>query len=79
MLVNLVSNAYTGAGTAATSLKPFSIVNSPDVQVQLFAEAPDYNNRTAASSAFVGSTNTYTFMQCSLGPRSPAALLRGPY
>lgn len=79
VLVNLVSSAYTSAGAAATPLLPFSIVNSPTVQVQLYAEAPEYNNRTTARSAVVGSTNTYTFMQCSLGPRSPVMLTRGPY
>ena len=78
VLVNLVSAAFNSSGTAATPLLPFSIVNPPTVQVQLYAENPDYNNRTTANSSFVNSTNTYTFMQCSLGARS-AVLLHSPY
>ena len=78
VLVNLVSAANTSAGTAATPLLPFSIVNAPTVTVQLYAENPDYNNRTTAGSNPINSPDTYTYMQCSLGARSPV-LLRGPF
>ena len=78
VLVSLVSSAVGPNGAAALTLQPFSIVNSPTVQVQLYAENPDYNNRTAGRPNAINSANTYTFMQCSLGARSPV-LLRSPY
>lgn len=78
VLVSLVSSAVGPNGNAAATLTPFSIVNSPTVQVQLYAENPDYNNRTAGRPNSVNAANTYTFMQCSLGARSPV-LLRSPY
>ena len=78
-LVNLASAAYNSSGTAATPLLPFSVVNSPTVTVQLYAQNPDYSNRTTAISNNIGSANTYTFMQSSLGPRSPTTTVRAPY
>ena len=78
VLVNLVSTANTSNGTAAAPLLPFSIVDSPTVTVQLYAENPDYNNRSTAVYNSINSVNTYTFMQSSLGARSPVQL-RTPY
>lgn len=78
VLVNLVSSAYNSGGTAVNPQLPFSIINSPTVQVQLYAANPEYNNRTSTGLTFVNASNTYTYMQCSLGARSPV-LLRSPY
>ena len=78
VLVNLVSAATNSSGTAASTLLPFSIVNSPTVTVQLYAQNPDYSNRSTAAYNSINSFDTYTYMQSSLGPRSPVQL-HGPF
>ena len=66
----------TALGSAPVPL-PFSLGPSPSINVDLYAEAPDYNNRTAIAGTSNGSTglstaNTYTFIESALSPRSAA-------
>ena len=70
------------AGTNATGL-PFSLGPTPSINVDIFAEAPDYNNRTVIAGTSNGSTglstaNTYTYLQTALAPRN-AAIMQGTY
>lgn len=64
---------------------PFSLGPTPSLNVDLYAEAPDYNTRTSTggtNNVFNGinSANTYTFVQTALAPRNPTlGLLRTPY
>ncbi len=68
-------------GTAATPL-PFSLGPTPSINVDLYAEAPDYNNRTTiagTTNGFVGlnTANTYTYLQTALSTRN-SAIIRNP-
>ena len=67
----LGSSPTTGTVTTSPAL-PFSLGPSPSVNVNLYAEAPDYNNRN------LGSANTYNYLQAAFAPRNPA-LLHSPY
>ena len=53
---------------------PFTLGPAPTVNVDLYAEAPDYNNRTSV----VGSANTYTYLATAFSPRNPALLTNPP-
>ncbi len=69
-------------GTANTPL-PFSFGPTPSINVDLYAEAPDYNNRTAVAGTNNGYTglstaDTYTYIQTALSTRNPV-ILRSPY
>jgi hypothetical protein len=51
---------------------PFSLGPSPSVNIDIYAQAPDYNNRG------LNTADTYTYLQTALAPRNPT-LLRSPY
>ena len=78
VVVNLVSTAFSSAGATVNPLLPFSLVNPPTVAVQLYAVNPDYTNRNTAAYNSINSADTYTYMQSSLGARSPVQV-NGPY
>lgn len=67
----ILANLASSVGGKAPPL-PFSLGPSPSVNVDLYAEAPDYNNRN------FGSANTYTFHSSAFSPRNPS-LLANPY
>ena len=69
VLTNLVS---TVGGVIAPL--PFTLGTFPTVNVDLYAEAPDYNNNTRN----IGSANTYTYIQTAFASRNPS-LLSNPY
>ena len=69
-------------GTAATPL-PFALGATPTINVDLYAEAPDYNNRTTVAGTTnlfngLNTADTYTYLQSALAPRNPIGLLRNP-
>jgi hypothetical protein len=51
---------------------PFSLGPSPSVNIDIYAQAPDYNNRG------LNTADTYTYLETALAPRNPT-LLRSPY
>ena len=60
-------------GVTTTPALPFSLGPTPSVNVGLYAQAPDYNNRTRD----IGSANTYTYLQAAFSPRN-AGMLSSP-
>ncbi len=73
-------------GTATTPL-PFSLGPPPSINIDLYVEAPDYNNRnplvggvTSTNNSYngVNSANTYTYLQTAISPRN-SGLLNSPY
>ena len=79
VVANLAPTAYNGAGASVNTLLPFTLAAPPTVTVQLYTENPDYANRSTARYNSVNSADTYTFMQSSLGTRSPVTTVRSPY
>lgn len=86
--VNTAANykvlTYLSTGTPGTAaLYPFALGQTPTVNVDLYAEAPDYNNRTSLSGTTnnfngLNSANIYTYLQTGLAPRNPLGLIRSP-
>ena len=73
-------------GTAVTPL-PFTLGPAPSINVDLYVEAPDYNNRNPMANGVastnnlyngVGTANTYTYLQTAISPRN-SGLLNPPY
>ena len=69
-------------GATATPL-PFSFGPTPSINVDLNAEAPDYNNRTTIAgtnntSNGLNTANTYTYLQSAFSPRN-GAVFHGTY
>jgi prepilin-type N-terminal cleavage/methylation domain-containing protein len=63
VITNLIPNAPA---------LPFSLGPSPSVNIDLYTQAPEYNNRN------LNTADTYTYLCTALSPRNPA-LLRSPY
>lgn len=78
----VLTSLTAALGTNPTPL-PFSLGPKPSINVDLYAEAPDYNNRTSAAGTKngfngLGTANTYTYLQTALSPR-PGSILHSPY
>ncbi len=67
----VITNLVSSVGGSATPL-PFSFGPSPSVNVDIYAEAPDYNNRN------LGTANTYTYLSTAFSPRNPSLLTSPP-
>ena len=67
----VMTNLVSSVGGQPPPL-PFSYGPSPSVNVDIYAEAPDYNNRN------LGTANTYTFLSTAFSPRNPALLTSPP-
>ena len=72
----------TSTASAGNPLLPFSLGQTPTINLDLFAEAPDYNKRTTLAGTANGSvgldtSNTYTYVQTALAPRN-SSLVRSP-
>jgi prepilin-type N-terminal cleavage/methylation domain-containing protein len=63
IITNLIPNAPA---------LPFSLGPSPSVNIDLYTQAPEYNNRG------LDTADTYTYLATALSPRNPT-LLRSPY
>ena len=68
----VIANLISPTAAVTTTLTPFSSGPLPTINIDLYAEAPDYNNRN------LGSANTYTYFQTALSPRNPI-VLRSPF
>ena len=68
----VVTNMITPTTGLPNTLLPFSLGPTPSINVDLYAEAPDYNNRK------LGTANTYTYFQTALSSRNPI-IMRSPY
>jgi hypothetical protein len=51
---------------------PFSLGPSPSLNIDIYAQAPEYNNQD------ISSADNYTYLETALSPRNPT-LLRSPY
>ena len=82
----VVAYLTAALGTTTTPL-PFSLGPPPSINIDLYVEAPDYNNRNSTVNAVASTSNnyngissadTYTYLQTAISPRN-SGLLNTPY